>query len=61
MYQAIKGYIDTFKDPTVESSGFFPVTLEKFTGTLKTLTTEDDKWVRDFEDRYLNFAKLNSL
>jgi len=59
-YQAIKGYINTFREPTVEFSGFYPVTLESFVRTLKTLGIEDDKWVRDFEDRYLNFAKLNS-
>ena len=37
---------------------FYPLTLEKFVGELKRVCSEP--WVTDFEDRYLNFEKIEN-
>ena len=50
--EGIKQYQSTF---TTEENFFSPLTIEKLVDIIKTNCSE--KWIRDFEDRYLNFEK----
>jgi hypothetical protein len=50
----ISQYKQIFKD-NVENY-FIPLTIEKLTETIKNYC--DDKWINEFEDRYLNFSKI---
>jgi hypothetical protein len=51
----VNKYQTAFKENT--ASHFIPLTLEKFIEELKKVC--DENWVSDFEDRYLNFEKIN--
>ena len=52
--EAIKKYQQTFV-PNIENY-FKPLTIEKLTEKIKEYCSE--KWIIDFEDRYLNFDKI---
>ena len=51
----VNKYQTVIKENT--ESHFIPLTLEKFIEELKKIC--DENWVSDFEDRYLNFEKIN--
>ncbi len=52
--EAIKKYQQTFLSD--KENYFKPLTIEKLTEKIKEYCSE--KWIVDFEDRYLNFKKI---
>lgn len=56
---AIEKYQKTLTTTDQEKTFFFPITLEYFVGHLKDVT--QDRWIRDFESRYLDFEKIDRL
>jgi len=52
---AINKYIQTFS--ISKETHFSPLTLENITSTIKKHTK--NKWINDFENRYLNFDKID--
>jgi len=53
----IQKYQETFNNNV--DNYFIPLTIEKLTKTIKTNCNE--KWIIDFEDRYLNFSKIDKM
>jgi len=54
---AISLYQSTFNDKV--ENYFKPLSIEKLVDTIKTINSAD--WIIEFEDRYLNFEKINTL
>lgn len=54
---ALNSYQETFKESV--NSHFHTLTLERLVNTIKTFS--DERWVLDFENRYLDFSKVDKL
>lgn len=58
-HKALEKYYKTLKSNDPFENGLHIVTMEKLIATLKSFS--EDKWIRDFEDRYLGFEKIENL
>lgn len=56
---ALTRYVSYLNSTSSESTGIYPITMEDFVATIKSETSE--QWIRNFEDRYLSFDKIEAL
>ena len=56
---ALSRYSKYLTTASSEETGIHQITIEDFVATIKSETSE--QWVMDFEDRYLNFEKIEAL
>lgn len=56
---ALSRYRICLNSTSSDETGLHQITMEDFVAAIKSGTPE--QWVRDFEDRYLNFNKIETL
>lgn len=49
--------IEKYRECLMDERGFVPLTLERFVEALKRHS--EDGWIRDFEERYLDFGRID--
>lgn len=57
--KALTRYCNFLKSSSSDHSGIYQLTIEDFVAAIKTETSEE--WIRDFEDRYLSFEKIEKI